>query len=110
MGKRVLKRTVAIALKRGCASRTNNRQVEVSVSIEICCSYRNGRKPSGIIYMRCKRTIAIPQKDGNSVVGLIGNGDIRLAIVVEITGDERARALADRQIYVRLKRTVAIAE
>src|SRR6266853_5566205 len=59
-------------------------------SIEICCSYRNRRKSSGIIYMRCKRTTAIPQEDGNRIVGLIGNGDIHFAIIVEITGDKGA--------------------
>ena len=52
----------------------------------------------------------IAEQNGDRVVGLIGDRQIRFAIVVEITCDQRPRALANRYVHVRLKCAVSVAE
>jgi len=61
-----------------------NRQVRISVTIEITCSKMIWTRPDGIGFRFEERPIAGSEKDGNGVVHTIGHRQVFSAVPVEV--------------------------
>jgi len=104
--------TVAEKERDGVGKRIGNEEVRIAVGIEISRGDSDGALP--VRQRDCggweKSPIAIAEQDGDAVAGKIGDGDVGVAVEVEVADNDSGRFRADGIGLGSLKSAVAITQ